>query len=318
MRDSGISETIQAPANGARSAPWRRVAGHVGRVSLGLVFLMAGALKALDPAEFVHQVQGYGILGPRLAAPVAPALIVLEIVLGVALLAGVRPRLAALGAMALLAVFIAIEAYGLSIGKTESCGCFGAYVQRTPGQVIAEDVLFSGLAVLGLWGLAGWPGMPLRRGAAVLLGSVALAAAFVLASPFLPIDPYVTRLAVGRSVSDLSLLEKAPQLSKGRHLVALIDVTDPGAVETATVLNQIASRPGAPPVLALTPGSEEEKAAFLWSAAPAFDTRNVDRAVLKRLYRRLPRFFLLEEGRVAAIFDGAPPAAEDLLSSEAS
>jgi putative oxidoreductase len=315
-----MSEATQilATASGARATPWRRAAGHLGRVTLGLIFLVAGTLKALDPAEFAHQIQGYGILGAPLSAQAAPILIVLEIVLGVALLAGVRPRLACLGAMALLAFFIAIETYGLSIGRTESCGCFGAYVQRTPGQVIAEDLLFAGMAVLALWGLAGWPGMPVRRGAAVLLGSLALAAAFVLASPSLPIDPYVTRLAVGRSVGDLSLLEKAPQLSEGRHLVALIDVTDPGAVETATVLNQIVSRPGTPSVLALTPGSEEEKAAFLWSAAPAFDTKNVDRAVLKRLYRRLPRFFLLEEGRVAAIFDGAPPAAEDLLSSEAS
>lgn len=304
--------------SGPRTLRWRRVAGHLGRVALGLIFLAAGLLKAVDPAEFAHQIQEYGILGARLSAQVAPALIVLELVLAVALLAGVRPRLTGLASIVLLAGFVGIEAYALSIGKAESCGCFGAYVQRTPGQVIAEDVLFAGLAVLALWGLAGWPGMSPRRGAAVLMGSLALAVALVLASPSLPIDPYVTRLAVGRSVSDLALLEKAPQLSQGRHLVALIDVTDPRAIETASVLNQIVSRPGAPPVLALTPGSEEEKAAFLWSAVPAFDTQNVDRAVLKRLYRRLPRFFLIESGRVAAIFDGAPPAAEDLLSSEAS
>lgn len=315
---ASIPVQVAASANGLPTRHWRRVAGHIGRVTLGLIFLAAGILKAVDPAEFAHQVQEYGILGARLSAQVAPAMIVLELVLAVALLAGVRPRLACLGAIALLAGFIALEAYALSIGKESSCGCFGAYVQRTPGQVIAEDLVFAGMAVLALWGLAGWPGMPLRRGAAVLLGSLALAAALVMASPSLPIDPWVTRLAVGRSVSDLSLLEKAPQLAEGRHLVALIDVTDPRAVDTATVLNQIVSRPGAPRVLALTPGTEEEKAAFLWTAAPGFETENVDRAVLKRLYRRLPRFFLVESGRVAAIFDGAPPAAESLLSSEPS
>lgn len=305
-------------ANGPRVLPWRRIAGHAGRVAIGLIFLAAGILKALDPAEFAHEIQEYGILGARLSAQAAPALIVFELVLAVALLAGVLPRLAALGSLVLLAGFIAIEAYALSIGKQGSCGCFGAYVQRTPGEVIAEDVLFAGMAVLALWGLAGWPGMSFGRGAAVLSGGLALASALVVASPSLPIDPWVTRLAIGRSVGDLSLLEKAPQLAEGRHLVALIDVTDPRAVDTATALNGIVSRPGAPKVLALTPGTEEDKAAFLWTAAPAFETENVDRAVLKRLYRRLPRFFLVESGRVAAIFDGAPPAAEDLLSSEPS
>src|SRR5262245_49170946 len=273
-----MTEPTQPPAaaGGPGTPRWRRGAGHLGRVTLGLIFLAAGILKAVDPPEFAHQIQEYGILGARLSAQVAPALIVLELVLAVALLAGVRPRLAGLGAIALLAGFLAIEAYGMSIGKAGSCGCFGAYVQRTPGQVIAEDVVFAGLAILALWGLSGWPGMSLRRGAAVLLGTLALGFALVLASPSLPIDPYVTRLAVGRSVGDLSLLEKAPQLAEGRHLVALIDVTDPRAVDTATVLNGIVSRPGAPPVLALTPGTEEEKAAFLWTAAPAFPTENVD------------------------------------------
>ena len=32
----------------------------------------------------------------------------------------------------------------------------------------------------------------------------------------------------------------------------------------------------------------------------------------------VPRCFLIDGGRVTAVYDGAPPAAEDLLSSEAS
>lgn len=309
---------VTAAAPGALTSAWRRVAGHAGRVALGLIFLMAGVLKALDPAEFVHQVQGYGFLAAGLAAYAAPALIVLEIALGVALLAGARPLWAGLASIALLAAFIFIEAYGLSIGRTEACGCFGAFVERTPGQVIAEDLLFAALAVLAIWGLRGWRGLAVRRAVAVTSAGALLAGGLVTASPSLPIDRYVTRLAVGRSLADLALQDRAPHLSQGRHLVALIDVTDPRAAATAAALNEIAARPGSPPILALTPASEEENAAFLWSAAPAFETRRVDRAVLKRLYRRLPRFFLLDSGRVAAIFEDAPPAAEDLLSSEAS
>lgn len=306
------------PAGTGAAGAGARVAGHAGRLSLGLIFLVAGFLKALDPAEFAHQVAGYGMVGARLSSLGAPALIVFEIALGVALLAGARPLWAGLASIVLLAVFIAIEAYGLSVGRTEACGCFGAFVERTPAQVIGEDLLFTGLAVLAIWGLREWRGLAARRAAAVTVATVVLAAAFVVASPALPIDPYVTRLAVGRSLADLALQDRAPGLSQGRHLVALIDVTDPRAAGTAAALNEIASRPGAPSVLALTPASEEERAAFLWSAAPAFETRSVDRAVLKRLYRRLPRFFLIDSGRVAAVFDGAPPAAEDLLSSVAS
>ena len=325
-----MSTPMPAPATtpAARETPgsvpragavrWRSGAGHLGRVALGLVFLVAGLLKGLDPAEFVHQVAGYGFLGPRLSSVAAPALIVLEITLAIALLAGAWPRLSGLLSLALLIGFIGIEAYGLSVGRTETCGCFGAYVPRTPAEVIGEDLLFVGLAMLALWGLAGWDGMRGRRAAAVLVATAGLSTSFVVASPSLPIDAYVTRLSVGKSLEDLDLKERVPVLAAGRHLVVLLDVTEPGAARTAAAFNAIAARPGAPGIVGLTPSTEQEIDTFLWSAVPAFEIRRVDREVIKRLYRRLPRSFLIDSGRVTAVFDGAPPAAEDLLSSEAS
>lgn len=308
--------TGPAPRIGALAR--RRAAGHFGRIALGLIFLAAGVLKALDPAEFVHEVAGYGLLSARLSSVAAPALIVLEITLAVALLAGARPLLAGLLSLALLLFFIGIVAYGISAGRTEDCGCFGAYVHRTPAEAIGEDVLYAGLAALALWGLAGWAGLRARRAALTLAATAILSAVFVAASPDLPIDPYVTRLAAGRTLKDLQLKDRVPGLSEGRHLVALIDVTDPGAAQSAAALNAIAARPGSPAVVGLTPSTEQEIDAFLWTAIPAFEIHRIDRDVIKRLYRRLPRFFVLESGRVTAVYDGAPPAAKDLLSSEAS
>jgi uncharacterized membrane protein YphA (DoxX/SURF4 family) len=301
-----------------RPVAWRRAAGHLGRLTLGVIFLAAGILKGLDPAEFAHQVAAYGILGGQTADLAAPALIVLEIVLGAALFAGLRPSLAGLASALLLLFFIAVEAYGLMAGRTESCGCFGAYVHRTPAEVIGEDLLFVGLAALSIWGLWGWAGMRQRRAAAVLAAAIVLASAYVIASPFLPIDDYVTRLRAGRTLADLDLAARLPQLQQGRHLVALIDVTDPHAPEIAKALELLASRPGAPAVLGLTPATEQEIDTFLWTAVPAFEIKSVDRDVLKRLYRRLPRYFVVDSGRVAAVYDGAPPGAGDLLSSRAS
>ncbi len=301
-----------------RTVSWRRAAGHLGRVALGIVFLAAGFLKGLDPAEFVHQVAAYGLIGMRLSGVAAPALIVLEIVLGVTLVAGVRPLLTGLASILLLLMFIGIEAYGIAAGRTEACGCFGAYVQRTPAQVIGEDLLFVGLAILAIAGLRGWAGTRPGRAAAVLVAAIVLSAAFVVASPSLPIDDYVTRLRAGRTLADLDLAARLPELLRGRHLIALIDVTDPRAAEIASALDALASRPGAPVVVGLTPATEQEIDAFRWTVVPAFEVKSVDRVVIKRLYRRLPRFFVLDSGRVMAVYDGAPPEAGDLLSSEAS
>jgi hypothetical protein len=274
---------------------------------------MAGALKAIDPAEFARQISEYGIIGRGLSQIGAPILIAFELTLAFALIAGVWPRGTALVACGLLAIFIVVEAYGLSQGRTEACGCFGAYVQRTPQQVIVEDLLFIGLALLSLWGLRGW-----RRGAgrlAVIAGGL-LALGFAIASPHLPIDSLVTGLTEGKSLEELGIAEIVPGLGEGRHLVALIDVADAAAGETAAHLDALALEPDAPGVIVLTPATEEERLAFTLLAFPQFDVYNVDRPVLKRLYRRLPRFFLLESGRVMALFDDAVPDLKDLLSSE--
>ncbi len=294
-----------------------KIAGHLARVALALIFLAAGILKAIDPDEFARQIAGYGIVGPELAHLGAPLLIALEFTLGIALIVGFRPRTTPIIVGVMLLAFIAIEGYGISQGRTEACGCFGAYVQRTPQQVILEDLLFIGLAVVSLWGLRGWSG-PARRPAtiAVVAGAL-LSLGFTVASPHLPLEPIVTSLTAGRSIDDLGIAASVPGLERGRHFVALIDVTDDASAETAARLDAIVQSPDAPRVIALTPATEEERLAFTLMTIPEFDLQNIDRPILKRLYRRLPRFFLVDAGKVVAVYDGGVPEPADLLSSEA-
>src|SRR5260221_7297825 len=83
-----------AAAPAGRVASFRPWAGHLGRLALGAIFLAAGLLKALDPAEFARQIAGFGLVGPAFATTGAPILIAIEIGLGTALLAGFRPRTA--------------------------------------------------------------------------------------------------------------------------------------------------------------------------------------------------------------------------------
>ena len=310
-----MSDTVTSPAtrSGAVRALW--VAAHLARVLLGLIFMVAGALKGLDPAEFARQMAGYGIVGPAVSNLSAPLLIAFEFTLGVALVAGFRPRASALTVIALLVAFIGIEAYGIAQGRTEACGCFGAFVQRTPQQVIMEDLLFIGFGLLSLLGLRRWAGARGRGAVTAVVGGGLLMLGFAIASPYLPLDPLVTNLEVGHRVEDLGLAEAVPALAEGRHLVALIDVTDENASETSARLDEIAAISGGPGVIALTPATEEERLAFTWTAVPSYDLRNLDRPVLKSLYRRLPRFFLVDRGQVQAVFGSAVPRPEDLVSS---
>ena len=67
-----------------------------GRLVLGAVFVVAGALKVPDPAAAVRAVRAYQLLPEPLVAPVAFGLPVVEIAVGLALLLGVFVRTAAI------------------------------------------------------------------------------------------------------------------------------------------------------------------------------------------------------------------------------
>ncbi|CCG05665.1 MauE/DoxX family redox-associated membrane protein [Blastococcus saxobsidens] len=134
---------------GARRAvgPWSATAG---RLLLGGVLLVAGALKVPDPAAAVRAVRAYQLLPEPLVAPVAFGLPVLEIAVGLALLAGVFVRTAALSVALLLVVFMAGVASAWARGLRIDCGCFGG-----GGVVATADTPYPGemlrdLALLGI------------------------------------------------------------------------------------------------------------------------------------------------------------------------
>ncbi|HET8947425.1 MAG TPA: MauE/DoxX family redox-associated membrane protein [Candidatus Polarisedimenticolia bacterium] len=295
-----------------------RITAHAARILLGLIFVAAGVLKSLDVAEFARQTAEYHLVGPGVAALLAPLLIAFETTLGIALLLGWRPRLAATLTGGLLVFFIGLEAWGLSHGRTEACGCFGAYVKRTPQQVILEDLGFLALAVLVFAGIGEWQAARRRLTAVLTAATAGVMLAFAVASPRLPLDPFVTSLKTGRTATDLGIASRLPEEGPQGTLVAILDVTDPVSKQAAASLNTLKEQPAPVAVVALTPSSEQEQAAFLWEAYPAFDVIPMDRGLLKPLYRRLPIYFLLRGGRVERIFPGPRPPEADLLSSKAS
>lgn len=102
-----------------------RWVGLVARLVVGGVWMVAGALKLPDPAASVRAVRAYDLLPEAVVPVVGHLLPVLEVVVGLLLLAGLLTRAAA-GVSALLFVAFVIGigaawARGLQI----DCGCFG-------------------------------------------------------------------------------------------------------------------------------------------------------------------------------------------------
>jgi uncharacterized membrane protein YphA (DoxX/SURF4 family) len=135
------------------------------RLLVGAVFVVAGAVKLPDPAAAERSVRAYRLLPEALVPTAAFGLPVVEIAVGLALLAGVWVRTAAVLSALMLAVYIAAIASVWARGLSIDCGCFGNGGQVAAGQTaypaeIARDV---GLLVVAL-ALARWPRSRLALG----------------------------------------------------------------------------------------------------------------------------------------------------------
>lgn len=147
------------------------VIGTVARLGLAAVWLISGAIKAMDANQTYAAVRAYQILPGGAAAVVAAILPFLELAFGLLVLVGVGHRLMGVLSAALLLVYIAGVAQSWARGLTIDCGCFGGGGQVAAGQTqypqeILRDIGFLALAVWlvirprSLFSVDGW----LRRG----------------------------------------------------------------------------------------------------------------------------------------------------------
>lgn len=313
-------EPSLAPDSSARSPRvMGRALGTLGGVVLGGVLLFGAWAKALDPMAFAEQIrlEGLDFLLPAVA--VAFVALALETGLGTALLFGVR-RLWVLVPSALLVVFFLFltgrtyyrDSRGL-LEETASCGCFGNLVDRTPAEAFWQDLLLlvPGLILAFLWRYQG--PLPSRRLAAVGMITLAL---MVLAwkSPQLPLDDLATRLKPGVELASicsgsddtrLCLGTLVPDLEEGEHTVVLAHLDDEAFTRSIDRLNAAALEQQS--VWVLSPGTAEEHTAFFWEWGPVFEVVEVPEALIRPLYRTLPRSFEVRDGVVEETYAGVPP-----------
>jgi hypothetical protein len=125
---------------------WRIVA-----IIIGGLFIYAGVVKVIDPAEFARDIDNYKMLPWQVSVGFGLYLPWVEILCGLALIVRVLYRGGIFILTALIALFIVITIVAKARGLDISCGCFGhASKYLTFAWHLTLDFLLLGGLVL-LW-----------------------------------------------------------------------------------------------------------------------------------------------------------------------
>lgn len=111
----------------------------------GLLFIFSGLIKINDPLGFSYKLEEYSVafnlkwVGSYSLA-LSVSLCVLEIVLGVAILLGMKSKLVTRGLLALIIFFAFLTFYSAWFHKVTECGCFGDAIPMTQWQSFSKNV----------------------------------------------------------------------------------------------------------------------------------------------------------------------------------
>ena len=109
------------------------------KVLLGLVFIVSAILKVVDMDRFEIYVYSYHFFSLNASFIVARLAIILELVLGIGLISHCLHKLMWWGSMAMLVGYSLLLIYALRLGRTDSCHCFGDFLQLDPKQSLIKN-----------------------------------------------------------------------------------------------------------------------------------------------------------------------------------
>lgn len=118
------------------------------RIFVGLLFIFSGFIKLNDPLGFSYKLQEYfspDVLNIPFLEPYALIIsvfvVVLEVVLGVFLLIGYKPKFTVWSLLGLIVFFTFLTFYAAYFEKVKDCGCFGDFLKLDPWESFGKDLI---------------------------------------------------------------------------------------------------------------------------------------------------------------------------------
>lgn len=272
------------------------------KVLLGLVFIVSAILKVVDMDRFEIYVYSYHFFSLNASFIVARLAIILELVLGIGLISHCLHKLMWWGSMAMLVGYSLLLIYALTLGRTDSCHCFGDFLQLDPKQSLIKNGVLLAL-FLPIFRMESWK-TPFRWLIFILAVMASTIGVFVASPP--------DNLANSDPVHNLQvelfyeLLDEAPldslHLDEGKQIVCFFSTGCEYCQTAARKLSLMQQFHGFPRerITYLFMGGESEVSKF-YELSGSERYREViypDARMLKAVNGNLPTIVFMENGEV--------------------
>lgn len=131
---------------------------NVCRALLGLVLLISGFVKAVDPLGTQYKIEDYlNAVGlTALASGWTPlagsiALSTVEFTLGLCIIFAIRQRLVSMATLVFMGIMTVISVWIAIANPVSDCGCFGDAIRLTNTQTLLKNILLLACAIVLVW-----------------------------------------------------------------------------------------------------------------------------------------------------------------------
>lgn len=128
---------------------------QLSRLFVGLLFIFSGLIKLNDPVGFSFKLDEYFseevlnlVFLQPIALEMAVFIVILEVLLGLALLLGAYIRLTNWLLLGMILFFTFLTFYSAYFNKVTDCGCFGDAIPLTPWESFYKDIILSVLIIV--------------------------------------------------------------------------------------------------------------------------------------------------------------------------
>jgi uncharacterized membrane protein YphA (DoxX/SURF4 family)/peroxiredoxin len=133
---------------------------HISRIFVGILFVISGFIKLNDPLGFSYKLQEYfgaDVLNLEFLIPYtlifSVFIVVFEVVIGVFLLIGYKPKFTVYSLLAMIVFFTFLTFYSAYFDKVKDCGCFGDALKLTPWESFTKDVILLVFILILVYGI---------------------------------------------------------------------------------------------------------------------------------------------------------------------